>query len=171
MWISRQTDKYEDIFFWVIKQTASHRQAWWPVLKIRSPKGHTKIAVCMANGRHKFRSISTIRMMRDEWTIDRWIKTRDGVGSGVRLTDHDAGALRGQEINPKFKMKTSVKDVRTLSSEQPSQPRAICKLDRRYRGWDRRRAPRRFGLQRERKTQNSIKQQNKDDEWWMNDCP
>ena len=80
---------------------------------------------------------------------------------------------------PCFKMKnenekqkqTSVKDVRTLSSEESDEPRAIGNLDRPYWGWDQRRAPRTFSLKRVRKTQNSIKQQNKDNEWWMNDWP
>ena len=64
--------------------------------------------------------------------------------------------------NEKWK-KTLVKDVTTLSSEQPNELWAIGNLDHPYWGWDRRRAPRTFSLQRERKTQNSIKQQNKNE--------
>jgi len=56
----------------------------------------------------------------------------------VRLTEYDTPAvrgkvtnyemLRGQEIKPKFKMKTSVKVERTLSSEKSNKPQAIGKL-------------------------------------------
>ena len=45
----------------------------------------------------------------------------------------------GSEENEKQK-KSSVKDVRMLSSEQPNEPRAIGNLDRPFWGWDRRRA-------------------------------
>ena len=57
----------------------------------------------------------------------------------MRLTEYDTPAvrgkvsnyemLRGQEIKPKFKMKTSVKVERTLSSEKSNKPQAIAKLD------------------------------------------
>ena len=119
--------------------------------------------------------LSTIRMMRDECTIDRWIKTRDGwcwILSAIHATQDPLRCVTNQprlwkprNKNEKQKQ-TSVKDVRTLSTNELW---AIGNLDRPYWGWDRRRAPRTFNLQQERKTQNSIKQQNKDDEWWMND--
>ena len=56
-------------------------------------------------------------------------------------------ARRGQEIELKLNMKTSVKDVRTLSSEKPKKPRAIGKLDHRYWGLERRCARENYGLQ------------------------
>jgi len=68
-------------------------------------------------------------------------------------------------------MKTSVKVERTLSSEKSNKPQAIGKLGDPYWGWNWRRAPRRFSLQGKRKTQNSNKQHNKDEEWWMNNWP
>ena len=102
-----------------------------------------------------------------------------GVGFGVPFTQHKAPCavrqislgFESQKNKNEKQKQTLVKDVRTLSTEEPNELRAIGNLDRPYWGWDRRRAPRKFSLQCERKTQNSIKQQNKDDEWWMNDWP
>ena len=42
------------------------------------------------------------------------------------------GALRGQEIKTKFKMKRLMRDVKTLFSEQPNELQAIRKLDHQY---------------------------------------
>ena len=110
-----------------------------------------------------------------DWPLDkdpRWCWIRSAAHATRRLhgaTNYE-GLWRPRNKN-EIQKKTLVKDVRTLSSEQTNEPRAISTLHHTYWAWDWRRVPRTFSLQRERKTQSSIKQQKKDDECWMNDYP
>ena len=114
-------ERCKNIVQWKPKQTASHWHAWDRRAVTTGP--------ARRNASHNFRSNSTIRMMRDECTIDLWIKTRDGwcwIWSAADATRPPAlydkldSALKPRNKNKKQK-KTSVKDVRMLSSEQPNE--------------------------------------------------